>query len=196
MYSGTSSSWERQDHVRRQSSNTAIAASLAQLSRELGANPKTAAKWRRRAAVDDKKTRSKGPPSIVLCKEEEAGFVSFPKDTLLPFDDCPNAVTSSIPNLTQSSLHRCLRRLAIVAPPVRARWQMHLAYSGRRGCSSLSRGERHIWGGKAGTCRALYLAAFIAFRYDPTFKAFRKRLQDIEKPTKVAITACARKIHP
>ena len=31
-------------------------------------------------------------------------------------------------------------------------------------------------------------------RYDPTLKAFRKRLQDAGKPLKVAITACARKL--
>ena len=60
--------------------------------------------------------------------------------------------------------------------------------------SGLSRGKRHIWGGRAGVRRALYLAAFIASRYDPTLKAFRKRLQDAGKPTKVALTACARKL--
>lgn len=60
--------------------------------------------------------------------------------------------------------------------------------------SGLSRGKRHVWGGRAGVRRALYLAAFIASRHDPVFKAFRKRLQDAGKPTKVALTACARKL--
>ncbi len=60
--------------------------------------------------------------------------------------------------------------------------------------SGLSRGKRHIWGGRAGVRRALYLAAFIASRYDPVLKAFRTRLQDAGKPTKVALTACARKL--
>jgi transposase len=60
--------------------------------------------------------------------------------------------------------------------------------------SGLSRGKRHIWGGRAGVRRALYLAGFVASRYDPVLKAFRHRLQDAGKPTKVALTACARKL--
>ena len=55
-------------------------------------------------------------------------------------------------------------------------------------------GKRHVWGGRADVRRTLYLAAFIASRCDPTLRAFRKRLQDAGKPTKVAITACARKL--
>ena len=60
--------------------------------------------------------------------------------------------------------------------------------------SGLSRGKRRIWGGRADVRRALYLAAFIASRYDPMMKAFRTRLQDAGKPTKLALTACARKL--
>lgn len=60
--------------------------------------------------------------------------------------------------------------------------------------SGLHRGKRHIWGGRPNVRRALYLAAFVASRYDPAIKAFRKRLQDAGKPVKVALTACARKL--
>lgn len=60
--------------------------------------------------------------------------------------------------------------------------------------SGIHRGKRHIWGGRETARRALYIAAFIASRYDPAIKAFRKRLQDSGKPVKVAITACARKL--
>lgn len=60
--------------------------------------------------------------------------------------------------------------------------------------SGLHRGKRRIWGGRADVRRALYLAAFIASRRDPTFKAFRTRLQAAGKPPKLAITACARKL--
>lgn len=60
--------------------------------------------------------------------------------------------------------------------------------------SGLHRGKRRIWGGRADVRRALYLAAFIASRRDPTFKAFRSRLQSAGKPPKLAITACARKL--
>lgn len=60
--------------------------------------------------------------------------------------------------------------------------------------SGLSRGKRHIWGGRADVRRALYLAAFIASRFDPTLKAFRARLEAAGKATKLALTACARKL--
>ena len=42
--------------------------------------------------------------------------------------------------------------------------------------------------------RTLYIAAFIASRYDPTIKAFRARLQSAGKPLKLVLTACARKL--
>lgn len=60
--------------------------------------------------------------------------------------------------------------------------------------SGLSRGKRRVWGGRADTRRALYLAGFVASRFDPTLAAFRARLQDSGKPPKLAITACARKL--
>ena len=41
-------------------------ASLATLSRELGINPKTVAKWRKRATVEDLKTGPKAPHSTTL----------------------------------------------------------------------------------------------------------------------------------
>ncbi|SED16011.1 hypothetical protein SAMN05519105_3494 [Rhodobacter sp. 24-YEA-8] len=45
-------------------------ASLAQLSRELGVNPKTVAKWRKRATVEDMKTGHSEPRSTVLTEAE------------------------------------------------------------------------------------------------------------------------------
>lgn len=60
--------------------------------------------------------------------------------------------------------------------------------------SGLSRGKRHIWGGRADVRRALYLAAFVASRHDPILGAFRRHLQDAGKPLKLAITATARKL--
>jgi transposase len=60
--------------------------------------------------------------------------------------------------------------------------------------SGLHRGKRRIWGGRADVRRALYIAAFIASRYDPAMKAFRARLVAAGKPIKLAITACARKL--
>ena len=60
-------------------------ASLSELSRELGITPKTLAKWRRRATVEDMKTGPKEPRSTVLT---EAMIVAFRRHTLLPLDDC------------------------------------------------------------------------------------------------------------
>lgn len=60
--------------------------------------------------------------------------------------------------------------------------------------SGLKRGKRRIWGGRADARRALYIAAFVASRYDPAMKAFRARLQAAGKPLKLALTACARKL--
>lgn len=128
---GTSSSRERHDHVRRQSSNTAIhrpeghcaamarerQASLSALSQELGINPKTVAKWRKRATVEDLKTGPKEPRSTVLTEAEEAAIVAFRRHTLLSLDDCLYALQPSIPHLTRSALHRCLQRHGISRLP-------------------------------------------------------------------------------
>ena len=88
-------------------------ASLAQLSRELGINPKTVAKWRKRATVEDMKTGPTEPRSTVLTEAEEAIIVAFRRHTLLPLDDCLYALQPSIPHLTRSALHRCLQRHGI-----------------------------------------------------------------------------------
>jgi transposase-like protein len=58
------------------------------LSRELGINPKTVAKWRKRAAVEDMKTGPTSPRSTVLTEAEEAMAVAFRRRTLLLLDDC------------------------------------------------------------------------------------------------------------
>ncbi|HRW60434.1 MAG TPA: IS481 family transposase, partial [Defluviicoccus sp.] len=92
-------------------------ASLAQLSREFGINPKTVAKWRKRATVEDMKTGPSEPRSTVLSEAEEAMVVAFRRHTLLPLDDCLYALQPSIPHLTRSALHRCLQRHGISRLP-------------------------------------------------------------------------------
>ena len=90
---------------------------IAELSRELGINPKTVAKWRKRQTVEDLKTGPREPRSTVLNEEEEAMIVAFRRHTLLPLDDCLYALQPSIPHLTRSSLHRCLQRHGISRLP-------------------------------------------------------------------------------
>ena len=92
-------------------------ASLAALSRELGINPKTVAKWRKRATVEDLKTGPKAPHSTTLSEAEEAMVVAFRRHTPLPLDDCLYALQPSIPHLTRSALHRCLQRHGISRLP-------------------------------------------------------------------------------
>ena len=70
-------------------------------------------KWRKRASTADLPTGPKEPKSTVLSVEEEAVIVAFRRYTLLPLDDCLYALQPTIPNLTRSSLHRCLQRHGI-----------------------------------------------------------------------------------
>ncbi len=86
------------------------------------------------------------------------------------------AILARLPEL--GTLDR--RQIASLAP--------HACESGQH------RGKRRIWGGRAEVRRSLYLAAFIASRHDPRFKAYRTRLQTAGKPVKLPITACARKL--
>ena len=59
----------------------------------------------------------KAPHSTVLSLEEEAVIVAFRRHTLLPLDDCLYALQATIPELTRSSLHRCLLRHGISRLP-------------------------------------------------------------------------------
>jgi hypothetical protein len=52
-----------------------------------------------------------------LSADEEAIIVAFGRHTLLPLDDCLHALQATIPNLTRSSLHRCLQRHGISRLP-------------------------------------------------------------------------------
>jgi hypothetical protein len=92
-------------------------ASLSTLSRELGINPKTVAKWRKRVTVEDLKTGPKAPHSTTLTEAEEAAVVVLRRHTLLPLEDCLYALQPSIPHLSRSALHRCLQRHGISRLP-------------------------------------------------------------------------------
>ena len=83
--------------------------SLRSLVRHYGVNPKTIAKWRKRTSVVDRKT-GPSPRSIVFSLQQESVVAAFRRHTLLPLDDCLYALQATIPELTRSSLHRCLQR--------------------------------------------------------------------------------------
>jgi transposase-like protein len=87
--------------------------SIARLAARYDLNAKTVAKWRKRAFVEDAPMGPRQPYLTVLTTELESMIVDFRKRTLLALDDCFYALQASIPNLTRSSLHRCLQRHGI-----------------------------------------------------------------------------------
>jgi transposase InsO family protein len=91
--------------------------SIAKLAKRYDLNPKTVAKWKKRAFVQDAPMGPKQPSSTVLNREQEALIVAFRKYTLLPLDDCLYALQATLPHLTRSALHRCLQRHGISRLP-------------------------------------------------------------------------------
>ena len=91
--------------------------SLSAMADRFHINVKTVAKWRKRTSVKDSPMGPHKPRSTVLTTEQEAIIVAFRRRTLLPLDDCLYALQPSIPNLTRSSLHRCLKRHGISRLP-------------------------------------------------------------------------------
>ena len=73
--------------------------SLRGLARRHGINPKTVAKWRRRASTSDLRTGPQELRSTVLSIEDEAVVVAFRRHTLLPLDDCLYALQPTIAHL-------------------------------------------------------------------------------------------------
>jgi hypothetical protein len=91
--------------------------SLRALAKRYGINQKTIAKWKGRTSVADLWIGPKEPRSTVLSVEEEAVVVAFRRHTLLPLDDCLYALQPTLPHLTRSSLHRCLKRHGVSQLP-------------------------------------------------------------------------------
>lgn len=60
--------------------------------------------------------------------------------------------------------------------------------------SGLMRGRRRVWGGRARVRAALYMAALVATRHNPTVRHFYQRLLEAGKPEKVALVACMRQL--
>ncbi len=60
--------------------------------------------------------------------------------------------------------------------------------------SGKKRGLRSIQGGRANARTLLYMPTLTAIRCNPVIQAFYQRLLDKGKPTKVALTACMRKV--
>ena len=87
------------------------------LAARYGLNPKTVAKWRRRPSTADARMGPSRPRSSVLTEAEEAVVVEFRRRTLLRLDDVLGCLRETIPGLSRSALHRCLRRHGIPRLP-------------------------------------------------------------------------------
>ena len=60
--------------------------------------------------------------------------------------------------------------------------------------SGMMRGKRAIGGGRSRVRTALYTPTLVATRYNPTLRAFYRRLVAVGKPHKVALIACMHKL--
>jgi transposase len=60
--------------------------------------------------------------------------------------------------------------------------------------SGLFKGKRRVWGGRSQIRPALYMAALVASRHNPTIRTFARRLSLAGKPGKVVLTASMRKL--
>jgi transposase len=60
--------------------------------------------------------------------------------------------------------------------------------------SGTFRGKRQVWGGRAPVRAALYMGALVATRHNPVIGEFYERLLAADKPKKVALVACMRKL--
>jgi len=90
--------------------------SIDALAKELGINRKTVMKWRKRDHVSDLPFGSK-KLRTVLTPIEERAICAFRKSTNHSLDDCYIALKDSIPNLSRSNLHRCLKRNGLSVLP-------------------------------------------------------------------------------
>ena len=86
------------------------------LAKDLGINFKTVLKWRKRDHVSDLPFGSK-KLRTVLTEIEEKAICVFRKSTNHSLDDCFIALKDTIPKLSRSNLHRCLKRHGLSVLP-------------------------------------------------------------------------------
>ena len=108
---GNNASWQRPHDA--ENSSRAFQRSqekTSTLAQRYGLSRTTVTKWRSRITTTDAPMGPAKPRSTVLSPAEEAVIVEFRRRTLLPLDDVMGCLLESIPKLSRSSLHRCLRR--------------------------------------------------------------------------------------
>jgi hypothetical protein len=80
------------------------------LARRHGVNRKTIAKWKARESISDERMGPKNPRSTLLTREDEAIILAYRWRTRLALDDAHLRLKRLMPNLSRSTLYRCLKR--------------------------------------------------------------------------------------
>jgi hypothetical protein len=80
------------------------------LAKRHGVNRKTIAKWRAREFISDERMGPKNPRSTLLTLEDEAIILAYRWRTRFALDDAHLRLKRLMPNLSRSTLYRCLKR--------------------------------------------------------------------------------------
>ena len=104
------------------------------------------------------------------------------------------AALSSVPGIGAASVAVLLAELPELGKLDRRRIAALVGVAPLNRDSGQMRGQRSIWGGRAGVRRSLYMATLTAVRYNPVLKAHYEHLLAAGKRKKVALVACMRKL--
>jgi hypothetical protein len=80
------------------------------LAKRYGVNCKTIAKWKARDFTSDERMGPKTPRSTLLSPDDEAIILAYRWRTRLALDDAHFRLRRLMPNLSRSTLYRCLKR--------------------------------------------------------------------------------------
>jgi hypothetical protein len=80
------------------------------LAKRHGVNRKTIAKWKAREFIADERMGPKNPRSNALTQHEEIIILAYRWNTRLALDDAHLRLKRLMPNLSRSTLYRCLKR--------------------------------------------------------------------------------------
>jgi hypothetical protein len=80
------------------------------LAERHGVNRKTIAKWKARESTSDERMGPKNPRSTLLTLEDEVIILAYRWRTRLALDDAHLRLKRLMPNLSRSTLYRCLKR--------------------------------------------------------------------------------------
>lgn len=104
------------------------------------------------------------------------------------------AALSSVKGIGKTTVSTLLAELPELGQLCRRRIAALVGVAPRNRDSGQMRGQRSIWGGRADVRNVLYMAALVACRTNPVFKAFYDRLLAAGKLKKVALVAVMRKL--